>query len=123
MQSLSYLKGRRLWIVRDVLIWGLASDAELHYLGLEEIDSTGRLMFGSSSMGDTAQDVLFSALVDHKGNNLPVSIDTPRVLIRPRSPYNAYLVSEESNNGFRVVRDPTAPGPVSVDFFIYETGI
>jgi len=123
MQSLSYLKGRRLWIVREVLVWGLASDAQLYYLGLEAVESTGRLMFGSSSIGDTAQDIQFSDLVDHKGNSLPSSIDLPRVLIRPRSPYNAFLVSEESNYGFRMVRDPAAPGPVSVDFFIYETGI
>jgi hypothetical protein len=122
MQSLSYLKGRRLWVVRDVVIWGLPSDAEFHYLGVENVDSSGRLMFGYSSVGNSAQDIRFNDLIDHKGNRLPSTIMAPRVLIRPRSPYNAYLVGEESGSGFRVARDPSAPGPVNVDFFVYETG-
>lgn len=122
MQTITYLKSRRLWVVRDILVWGIASDAQFYYLGVENVDSTGRLMFGMSTVGDAAQDVQFSDLVDHKGNALPSTIAFPRILISPRSPHIAYLVGEESNTGFRVARDPEAPGPVSVDFFIYETG-
>ena len=122
MQSLPYLKGRRLWVVRDVVIWGLPSEVELYYLGVENVDSGGRLMFGYSSVGHSAQDIAFADLVDHRGNSLPSAIDAPRIIIRPRSPYNAYLVGEEAEGGFRIVRDPSAPGPVNVDFFIYETG-
>jgi hypothetical protein len=122
MQTLTYLKSRRLWVVRDVQVWGLASDAQFFYLGVENVQSTARLMFGISSIGETAQDIQFSSLIDHRGNNLPEAINNPRVLIRQRTPFNVYLVGEESNSGFRVVRDPAAPGPVSADFFIYETG-
>jgi hypothetical protein len=122
MQTITYLKGRRLWVVRDVLVWGIASEAEFHFLGAENVGSTGRLMFGMSTVGDAAQDIQFSDLVDSKGNPLPSTIASPRVFTSPRSPHIAYLVGEESNTGFRVARDPGAPGPVHVDFFIYEIG-
>jgi hypothetical protein len=122
MDTLTYLKGRRLWVVRDVIAWGLASDASLYFLGEEDVDSTGRLLFGMATIGGEAQDIQFSDLVDYRGNALPSSIDSPRVLIRPRSSYLAYIVGEESNTGFKIARDSSAPGPVSVDFFIYEMG-
>jgi hypothetical protein len=122
MNTLAYLKGHRIWVVRDILIWGLASDASLYFLGEENVDATGRLLFGTVSIGGEAQDIRFSDLIDYRGNILPSSIDSPRVLIRPRSSYVAYLVGEESNTGFKVARDASAPGPISVDFFIYEMG-
>lgn len=111
-----------MWVVRDVVIWGTAENAEMHYLAVETVESTSRLMFGRSTIGGAAQDIRFEELIDHYGNPLPSSIESPRVLIRPRSPYQAYLAGDESNTGFRIARDPAAPGPVSVDFFIYETG-
>jgi hypothetical protein len=123
MQTLNYLKSRRLWVVRDIMIHGLASDAEFYYLAGETVDSTNRLMFGTGNIGGAAQDILFADLTDFRGNNLPVSIESPRILIRPRSPYPAYLIGEESNSGFRIARDPKAPGPINVDLFIYEMAV
>jgi hypothetical protein len=120
MQTLSYLKSRRLWVVRDILVWGLANDARFFYLAAETVDST--LMFGSSDIGGAAQDIQFSDLVDFRGNNLPPSIESPRVLMRPRTAWLAYLIGEESSSGFRLARDPEAPGPINVDIFIYEMG-
>jgi hypothetical protein len=122
MNTLTYLKGHRLWVVRDVLVWGLASDASFYFMGEEDVDSTGRLLFGTASIGGEAQGIQFGDLTDYRGNSLPSSIDSPRVLIRPRSSYIAYLVGEESNSGFKVARDNSAPGPISVDLFIYEMG-
>lgn len=122
MQSINFLMGRRMWVVRDVVVWGTAEDAEMHYLAVETVEGTNRMMFGRSTIGGAAQDILFKELIDHNGNALPDSIESPRVLVRPRSPYQAFLTGEESKIGFRIARDPAAPGPVSVDFFIYETG-
>jgi hypothetical protein len=122
MQSLSYLRGRRLWVVRNFLIWGTADESRLFYLGVEDIDSTSRIMFGVNGTGGSIQDVQFLNLIDFKGNHLPPVIKSPKVIIRFRSPYSAYLIGEESNSGFRIARDNNAPGPVSVDFFIFEMG-
>ena len=120
MDALNYLRGRRLWHVPDFLVWGLADEALFYYLGVERVDSNDRVMFGMSGVGDSAQDVMFSDLVDFRGNNLPDTIASPRVLVRFRSEYSAYVIGEESGAGFRVARDPFAPGPVRVDLFVYE---
>ncbi len=122
MQALTYLRGRRLWFVRDYSIWGLADDAELLYLGLENVDSAGRLMFGLSSVGGAAQNILFGEMIDFRGNHLPASINSPRVIARSRSHHAVYLIGEESNSGFRIARDPDAPGPLMTDLFIFELG-
>ena len=111
-----------MWVVRDVAVWGTTEDAEMHYLTVESVESANRLMYSRAAIGGAAQDILFEELIDHNGNPLPESIESPRVLIRPRSPYQAFLTGEESKTGFRIARDSAAPGPVSVDFFIYETG-
>jgi len=111
-----------MWVVRDIMIWGIENEAEFAFLAIETVGTSSRLMFSRAAVGDTAQDILFSDLIDHRGNNLPVTINSPRVIIRPGDCHAAYLIGEESNSGFRVVRDPSAPGPVKADFFIYETG-
>jgi hypothetical protein len=122
MQTLAYLKGRRLWVVRDVSVWGGADAACLCFMGLEKVAAASRVMFGTAPAAGAVQDIRFSDLIDHKGNPLPPSIASPRVLVRPRSAFLAFIVGEESGTAFRIARDPDAPGPVNVDLFIYETG-
>jgi len=123
MHTLTYLKSHRLWFVRDVAIWGLASEADFYFIGQENIESTGRILFGTASISGSTQDIKFNDLTDFRGNKLPSSIESPRVLIRPRSQYSAYLLGDESSSGFKIARDSSAPGPISVDFFIYEMGV
>ena len=43
MHTLAYLRGCRKWLVRDITVQGLDSDAEFHYLISEKVDSTDRL--------------------------------------------------------------------------------
>lgn len=109
-------------MVPNVSVQGTANDAEFFYLICEEVDSSKRLGFGHSTVGDSAQDINFTNMVDWRGNNLPENISSPRVLISPRSQYNAFIVGNESDTGFRIARDPSAPGSVIVDLFIYEMG-
>lgn len=122
MQALTYLRGHRIWFIREYNVWGLADDAELLYLGLENVDSTGRLMFGFTSVGGAAQNILFGEMIDFRGNRLPASMNSPKVIARSRSPHAVYLIGDESNTGFRVARDPGAPGPLAADFFVFELG-
>lgn len=109
-------------MVEDFQVYGTADEARFMYLGVESVDNTNRIMFGTTGIGGTVQDVRFSDLKDFRGNTLPDTIDSPKVLTRPRSNYTTYLVGEESDTGFRVARDSGAPGPVCVDLFIYELG-
>ena len=112
-----------MWVVRNFQIFGTADEARFLYLGVENVDTTDRIMFGTIGIGGAVQDICFSNLIDFRGNNLPETINSPKVMIRFRSPYAAYLIGEESDTGFRIARDISAPGPISVDLFIYEMGV
>jgi len=122
MQALTYLRGRRVWFIREYTVWGLADDTDLLYLGLENVDSTGRLMFGITPIGGEVQNISFGDLVDFRGNHLPSSIHSPRVIPRSRSAHSAYLVGDESDTGFRIARDPEASGPIVTDLLVFELG-
>ena len=122
MDTLTYLKSRRMWVIRDFSVSGLASDAELYYLIAEEVDSSTRLGFGLISAGDSSQGVNFADLTDFKGNSLPSTINSPRIIAVSRSEYNAFIVGNESNSGFKIARDANAPGPIEVDLFVFEMG-
>ena len=111
-----------MWVVRNYQIFGTADEARFTYLGVENVDAANRVMFGAVGIGGAVQDVRFSGLIDFRGNPLPEKIDSPKVLIRFRSSYGAYLIGEESDTGFRIARDTGAPGPVGVDLFIFEMG-
>lgn len=123
MQTLAYLKARRMWFVRDFQVWGSSGESELFYLGVERVAGAARVMFGCSTAGENMQDVAFGNLIDARGNALPAVIQDPRVMVTRRSAYGAYVVGEESSVGFRIARDPSAPGAVSVDLVVIETGI
>jgi hypothetical protein len=122
MQTLNFLKSRRIWVIKDFLVWGISGQVQIRYLGLETVAGTGRLMFGAASPSGAQQNVLFSELTDFRGNRLPSSISFPKVLVRPRSSYAAFLTGEESDAGFQIVREADAPGPVPADLFIIEMG-
>ncbi len=123
MDTLSYLRGRRLWVVRDFTVWGITDEVRLHYLAVERIENTDRVIFGATGIGETAQDVLFTDLLDFRGSVLPEKIAEPKVVVSPRSQYTAFVVGSESQQGFRIARTSDASGPVQVDLFIYEMGI
>jgi hypothetical protein len=111
-----------MWFIREVNVWGLADDAQFFYLGAESADSLPRLMFGVSTIGGASQNISFSELTDFRGNSLPPTINSPRIIARSRSAFPVFIVGEESDNGFRIARDKEAPGAVSADLFIIELG-
>jgi hypothetical protein len=120
MLSMKYPGGRRLWVIRDYTIWGLADEARFYYQGVEEVNSVKRVMFGIASINGMAQNIAFSDLVDFRGNNLPSTIKSPKIMVQLRSPYPVFLVGPESDTGFRIARSSDAPGPVKADLFVFE---
>lgn len=123
MDSLTYLRGRRLWVIRDYAVWGVTEGMRVNYLCVEEANNAGRILFGEAGIGETEQDVIFTELTDFRGNRLPDKIASPKVVVGPRSQYPVYIVGNESDSGFRIARDPSAPGAVHADLFIYEMGV
>jgi hypothetical protein len=113
---------RRVWFVPSFVVWGLPVWEEVEFLTVEKVGSDESVLYGSLDIGGTAQQVTFSDLTDHRGNQLPSTIASPRVIVRPRSSDTAFVISEESETNFKIARDPDASGPVMVDLLVVEMG-
>ena len=120
--GLNNLKSRRMWVVPDFVVWGLSGLGQIDYLAVEEVDSAKSVSFGSVGIGDTAQSVSFSNMTDVRGNQLPASINRALVTARPRNESPVFVIGTETSSGFKIARDPNAPGPVTVDLIITELG-
>ena len=120
--GLEKLTSRRAWFVPDFVVWGLPSLGEAAFLTVEDIDTTTSVLYGSADIEPGEQEVVFSQLVDHRGNQLPESIRAPKVIPRPRDRYTVFVIDQESSEKCKVARDPEAPGAVTVDLLIVEMG-
>ncbi len=120
--GLEKLTSRRAWFVPDVVIWGLPSLGGVTFLTAEEVGSTMSVLFGKADIGQGEQELVFNQLVDHRGNQLPVLIKSPRVIPRSRDRYPVFVVGQESSDRCRIARDSEAPGAVTVDLLILEMG-
>jgi hypothetical protein len=120
--GLNKLKSRRLWVVPNFIVWGLAGLGEIEYLNVEQVEGTKSVSFGSAGIGDTAQSVSFANLVDVRGNTLPASIQRPLVTARSHDQSRVFVIGTETNSGFKIARDSAAAGPLAVDLIITELG-
>lgn len=122
LPGLERIKSHRVWFVPNFVVWGLAGSAEIHFLTTEHVGDDTAVLFNAVDVGDAAQSVSFGDLADHRGNGLPASIAAPKIIVRNKSAHTAYIVGEESAEGFKVARDPNAAEPVAVDLLIIELG-
>ena len=122
ISGLEKVKSRRAWFIANFVVWGLPVLEEIEFLVVEDVASNKDVFYGSLDVEDTAQQVAFSDLTDHRGNQLPSSIASPRVMVRPRSQDSVFIVGEESGTTFKIARDPDASGPVTVDLLVIEMG-
>ena len=113
---------RRIWFVPNFIVWGLPVWEEIEFLTVEKVGSYEAVLYGSLDIEGTAQQVAFSDLTDHRGNQLPSAIASARIIIRPRSSNTAFVTSEESETNFKIARDPDTSGPVTVDLLVVEMG-
>lgn len=122
LSGLDRAQTRRMWFVPEFEIWGLAEWGTADYLIVERVGAESTIGYGSHSLGGDAQAVAFEDLTDHRGNSLPTTIDAARVIVRPRSSQNVFVVGNESETGFKLARDSAAAGPVTADLLIVEMG-
>lgn len=121
--TLAYLRGRRIWLVENLTVWGTDSDAEFLLVLAETVGSETRLGFLSVACGGQRQMVSFSSLSDSRGNQLPAQIKKPSVIIIPKGRQGAFLKAVEGETGFVIARsDPESPA-AGVDLLIVETGL
>jgi len=101
---------------------GQPSLGEHEYLALEKIGSTRSVYYGTASIGESQQEVMFSQLTDHRGNSLPSQLDSPRVFVRVKGSAPVYVIGCESTDRFKIARDSSASGPITVDLWVVELG-
>jgi hypothetical protein len=122
MTGLERVTSRRAWFVPDFTVWGQPSLGEHEYLALEEVNAGVSIYYGTASIGENTQEVLYSQLTDHRGNALPEVIESARVFVRPKASNTAFVVGRETENRFKIAHDVDATGPVLVDLWIVELG-
>ncbi len=76
--TLDYLRGRRIWVVPNFVVWGDWSLYTFFLLYTEMQTSAKRVVFSKSTLGGLDQTVEFSNLFDFKGNQLPDTINNPK---------------------------------------------
>ena len=113
---------RRVWFVPNFVVWGLPVWGEVELLMIESVDGSKSIGYNAASLSDTAQQVDYADLTDHRGNQLPDSIPSPRVIVRPRGADAVFVTGSETDSSFKIAHDPDAGGPVTVDLLIVEMG-
>ncbi len=112
----------RMWFVPNIAVWGLPGLGEIGFVVVEQVGSDKTVLYGSVNPGGGEQTVLYADLVDHRGNNLPNEIESPKVIVRSHGSDAAFVVGSESVKSCRLARDPEAPSVVSADLMIIEMG-
>ncbi len=119
--TLDYLRGRRVWLVKNFCVWGEYSAVDFLLAPTEIGESSKRIMLDRVSLGGNEQEVSFDLLYDFKGNQLPSEINSPKVMISPLNEVSC-MVIEESNAGFKIARKSDAVENGLVDLLIMEMG-
>jgi hypothetical protein len=104
------------------MVYGRPGLGEIGYLVAESANGTTAVFYAAADLGTQTQTIPFASLVDHRGNHLPVTIDVPRVIPRPRADEQVFVHGEESDSSFTVARCSDSAGPVMTDFIILEMG-
>jgi hypothetical protein len=120
--TLDYLRGRRIWVVPNFVVWG---DWSLYsfFLFYTEMGATSkRIVFNKSTLGGLDQLVNFSGLYDFRGNQLPTTINNPKVIVLPKNEISCLVVGAETDTGFRIAKLPESSGTGLVDLMIVEMG-
>ena len=122
MTGLERIIAKRSWFVPDFAVWGEPSLAEHEYVSFELFDSAASVGYGTASIGQADQEVLFNQLTDHRGNQLPDTLEAPRVFVRPRTAAPVFVVGQESADRFKIAQGSSTTGPTTVDLWIVEFG-
>jgi hypothetical protein len=120
--TLAYLRGRRLWAVPGLTVYGTLGAQEIDLLTSEFIPSAQRLLFRTVVLGGVDQTVYYGTLVDAKGNFLPATLANPKVIVLPKSNAQVIVAGPESNVSFRLARTDAGADPAVVDLLIVELG-
>lgn len=120
--TLDYLRGRRIWVVPNFVVWGDWSLYSFLLLYTEVEATAKRVVFSKSTLGGLDQTVEFSNLYDFRGNQLPSTIKDPKVVVLPKNEVSCFVVGSETTAGFRIGKLAESSGTGLVDLMVMEMG-
>jgi len=120
--TLDYLRGRRTWVVPNFVVWGDWSLYSFLLFYTEMGATSKRIVFNKSTLGGLDQTVNFSSLYDFKGNQLPATINHPKVIVLPKNEVFCLVVGQETETGFRLAKLSESSQTGLVDLMIVEMG-
>jgi hypothetical protein len=120
--TLDYLRGRRIWVVPNFVVWGDWSLYSFFLLYTEMEAATKRVIFSKSTLGGLDQTVEFANLYDFRGNRLPEMISNPKVVVLPKNEVPCFVVGTETPTGFKIGKLSESPGTGLVDLMVMEMG-
>jgi len=120
--TLALLRGRRLWAVENLVVWGSLASFESKFLVTENSGVGKRLLFWKVGMGGSVQTVRFEDLVDVRGSSLPKHISRPKVIVLPKTDVNVVIACRETSSSFEIAKTSKTSASGLVDLLIFETG-
>ena len=120
--TLSYLKGKRSWVVENFEVWGEMNLAEFLIFYTQTCENSKRVVLNHSFLGGEEQSVSFSSLYDLKGNPLPEIISQPKVIVLPKREPVCFVIGKETDSGFKIARSSESEKNGLVDLLIMEMG-
>ena len=121
-ETLTYLRGRRMWLIRDFVVWGSLSAYEFSFLMTVVQQTEKRISFMSVPLGGQLQKVNYADLQDFRGNNLPATIINPKVVALPKTAVGVIVVGQEDNETFAIARTQESDPNGLCDLLIIEVG-
>lgn len=118
--TLTHFNSRRAWLIRDLNIWGSLSAGTFDALATEVDDAETRVVFHEFTIGGSAQEIAFNSLTDHRGNQLPSSIDTPVIIPIAKNAVPVAIIGLPSPASFRIAKTAAIPDDAIVDLWIIE---
>ena len=120
--TLAYLRGHRLWLIRDFVVWGSLSAHEFSFLVTMLDQSTRRILFLSLPLGGDLQKVNFSDLIDFRGNHLPQTLTNPKVIPLCKNTVGVVVVGQEDSETFTLAKTSQSDAHGICDLLVMEVG-
>jgi len=120
--TLDYLRGRRVWVVNNFSVYGEFSAVAPLLLWTEIGDTSKRIIFAREILGGLEQLVNFSSLYDIKGNQLPSTINSPKVILLQKNEVTCLIGGPETNANFKIAKLTQSQTAGMVDLVIIEDG-
>lgn len=109
-------------MVNNFSVYGEFSAVAPLLLWTEFGDTSKRIIFAREILGGLEQVVNFSSLYDIKGNQLPTTINSPKIILLQKNEVSCLVVGPETSSNFKIAKLTESQTAGIVDLVIIENG-